>query len=797
MDVNSEYLPNFLENTCDEHQKTRQVPKEELYVWRLCLIKRLQSYTNLGVNLTIEDLDFNDQYLNVPNSDIKCKEELPNNLAKTVFRLKEVNPDRQLIVITLYVKKPTSIEGTILAQGRECSTFGVQEFNSLQALIKSTPNASTDSIYEMNQKLYTIPLNAFHTTTSNQSSVEIDQSTELKSNLRDSRRMSHRFVTRASSSSPCRRQQSTSIPLSPIKEVDIMKIAKDVTSQHIEDAIPEIYHDVKLQLSTFRLQLKNEMKATLSHIEQENEEMKTSISKLQSDNKKLLSQLSESKKQSQKQDQHIQYLKQENQLMKSRIDEQTKLIDHLKLDISQNKPTYANVAKSQAPFQQPINAIPNTNQQNNQMTNNENTEQNPNNHSDIYSKKSTDQYIKYNLPIHNTYDVLSRLQSPNQTKQNTCSNETSTPRPIPVITSAAKHHLSKGKALECHTRVEHDLSETNVINDQNQCCLTYDNTYDFSVNDPLLESNDKEKGHNRPYKNGIVNQNQCSPAYSGGNGSFVNNPLNNLHLTNIDDKTDYLILGDSCISKIDPYKMNTNTYEHVQKVCVPGIKALEIYSWAQIQPIRPKITKLVIHAGVNDSDYGIVSQNNWSQLINVLQKIFPYAQIIMSSIIPTRSNQKTNILISQSNSNLNQACKMFKSVLFVNHTSTFRTTNNAPKKALYTENDQKHPSYQGVILLARNIKYPHIDFRQLYEARAQKQITNGMQLNFQEQVHDNAQATGQFNSPQNLIHETQNVNQPRNMGNKEITGMPARALNKTELFEKMKQFIEEICGNVA
>ena len=111
-----------------------------------------------------------------------------------------------------------------------------------------------------------------------------------------------------------------------------------------------------------------------------------------------------------------------------------------------------------------------------------------------------------------------------------------------------------------------------------------------------------------------------------------------LYLATVDNQTDYLIIGDSCLNKLSPDKMNTGQFNHTQKICISGIRASEIYNWIQTQPIYPNVKKLVIHAGVNDVDQGIICQEMWSNLISVLQTKFPHAHISMSSIIPFKSN---------------------------------------------------------------------------------------------------------------------------------------------------------------
>ena len=271
---------DFLEDTLDNHQKTKRVSKDELFVWRFCLIKRFELYSKLGVKLTIENQDFSDQTLglfdpNIPDS----KQNLPNNLSKTVLRLKDLNstPERQLLVVTLYIKKPADIQGTILVQGSTCSYFGVQEFNSLNNLVKSTPQADHDSFIDMYSHLQSIPLNRFNidigtSRSKSDKEIVIDHTTEVNSIRRDSRRMSHRFLSVQHS------QESTHEVDNPSKGEqcfeEMEEMIYDVTSQKIDEIFPRLQQEMKKQLTIFHLQMKNEQKAVLMNLELENEDLK-------------------------------------------------------------------------------------------------------------------------------------------------------------------------------------------------------------------------------------------------------------------------------------------------------------------------------------------------------------------------------------------------------------------------------------------------------------------------------------------------------------------------------------------
>ena len=192
-------------------------------------------------------------------------------------------------------------------------------------------------------------------------------------------------------------------------------------------------------------------------------------------------------------------------------------------------------------------------------------------------------------------------------------------------------------------------------------------------------------------------------------------PFQVLQTKTIDDNTDYLIIGDSCLSKLNPSKMNTGHYFHVQKINVSGMTTTDIFNWLQNHHPHQKIQKLVVHVGVNDACHSVINQQNWSVLIHCLKCTFPNASITMSSIIPTKTQQQINVNITKSNTNLKQVCLSIQTVAFVDHTYSFRTEANAPKQVMYE--NQKHPSLRGVVIMARNIKWPGIDFKKMYHSQ--------------------------------------------------------------------------------
>ena len=58
-------------------------------------------------------------------------------------------------------------------------------------------------------------------------------------------------------------------------------------------------------------------------------------------------------------------------------------------------------------------------------------------------------------------------------------------------------------------------------------------------------------------------------------------PLNILKTHMIDSSTDYLIIGDSCINKLNPNKMNTGSYLYVQKIFVSGMQSSNLLTWLE------------------------------------------------------------------------------------------------------------------------------------------------------------------------------------------------------------------------
>ena len=181
-----------------------------------------------------------------------------------------------------------------------------------------------------------------------------------------------------------------------------------------------------------------------------------------------------------------------------------------------------------------------------------------------------------------------------------------------------------------------------------------------------------------------------------------------LHQAVLRETTDYVIIGDSVIKAVNPGKMNTGQYSHVQKISVPGMTTTDLSSWLDSQSPNTHVSRLVFHVGVNDCKGGTeVTAEHWTQLLSKMKVVFPSALTIASAIIPARGRHLMNPTISSSNQNLHTVCSHLH-IKFVNHRSTFITKSGAPRKDLYE--NALHPSIKGTLKLARNIKYPDHDF---------------------------------------------------------------------------------------
>ena len=179
------------------------------------------------------------------------------------------------------------------------------------------------------------------------------------------------------------------------------------------------------------------------------------------------------------------------------------------------------------------------------------------------------------------------------------------------------------------------------------------------------------------------------------------------------DDTNYvpkcLLIGDSIIKDIAGRKMETNDLPVWHKISISGCKTSDLTTRLKSVKANPDLTQVILHVGVNDCKEKIVQKKDWNDMITETKKAFPYAEIVCSSILPTKSNPEINQRVKESNENLSNLCKN-QSIKFIDNWKSFRTINDKPKKALYTERDNVHLSHTGTKVLARNLKYPEIDW---------------------------------------------------------------------------------------
>lgn len=168
--------------------------------------------------------------------------------------------------------------------------------------------------------------------------------------------------------------------------------------------------------------------------------------------------------------------------------------------------------------------------------------------------------------------------------------------------------------------------------------------------------------------------------------------------------TQCLFIGDSIIREIDVHKMYFQS--KAQKICVPGITVADVIAWVKKQKRFPNVLAVTVHVGINSVKGGAINFQTWNTLLLLLKEKCPNAAICMSSIMPAFGQHSANDVIIPSNKNMRNACER-SSAFFVDNDPIFRTDEGrgAPRRALYRPKDRFHPSRQGAIRLACNIKY--------------------------------------------------------------------------------------------
>ena len=168
-----------------------------------------------------------------------------------------------------------------------------------------------------------------------------------------------------------------------------------------------------------------------------------------------------------------------------------------------------------------------------------------------------------------------------------------------------------------------------------------------------------------------------------------------------------VLVGDSVLRYIDPKKIQPEG-ERLQKLFVPGLCIEDLQHWLSTTNPCPDVKQATIHVGINNCPAGAVTTEEWLDLVAGCRKTFPRASLRLSSIIPARGRHNLNNAITPSNNNLHTACRRV-GVMVIDNKSSFTAKTGAPRLAMYSETDPRHPSRQGAIKLALNFKYAGSD----------------------------------------------------------------------------------------
>ena len=163
-----------------------------------------------------------------------------------------------------------------------------------------------------------------------------------------------------------------------------------------------------------------------------------------------------------------------------------------------------------------------------------------------------------------------------------------------------------------------------------------------------------------------------------------------------DTNQTHLFIGGSCIRGIQLPQTLINS----NKVCIPGLTVDHLRETFENTNTNTSTKHIIIHVGVNDCKSNTITCEKWTELIFVCKETFPYANITMSSIIPSKANRELRERIRTSNDSLRSACSLTNTKL-TTHDHIFLTDSGAPRQALYR--DTIHPGPKGVARFAENL----------------------------------------------------------------------------------------------
>ena len=221
---------------------------------------------------------------------------------------------------------------------------------------------------------------------------------------------------------------------------------------------------------------------------------------------------------------------------------------------------------------------------------------------------------------------------------------------------------------------------------------------------------DKHPQHQRDENTGYAHVTENNPS-----------PADILNDITVKHRTTALIIGDSVIRYLDTKRLGIRSYV-VQKVCVPGMTTEDLRQWLSKQPENLYIRALIVHVGINDCPSGQVTVAQWSGVMDMCSKAFPYAKLAFSSIVPAKGRHNLNNTVFPSNRNQRSACTQYN-IAHIDNTDSFTAVSGAPKQAMY--NDLTHPSSKGTAQLASKMKMTILDWYAEELQFERKRQTNG------------------------------------------------------------------------
>ena len=186
---------------------------------------------------------------------------------------------------------------------------------------------------------------------------------------------------------------------------------------------------------------------------------------------------------------------------------------------------------------------------------------------------------------------------------------------------------------------------------------------------------------------------------AGGGARASLSPGQRLAQCRVEDSTTHLLLGDSIICPMKAHLMFPE--KTCQNLGVPGLSVKDIVHWLENKPKFSQVKVIVCHIGINSCNVSCITVRQWQSLHKLMKRVFPEAEILCSTIVPTKGDHPLRKTVDVSNEALKQAAEG-TDITVISNDSVFRAPSGAPRKALYR--DRIHPNPLGTGRLACNIK---------------------------------------------------------------------------------------------